>query len=135
MERLAKTKQILQKSIALSAYIRFLHLIDVIDSTGGWKKLDPLEESLLNKLVLMATKQDEPILVKDLISIVSIASQATLHGRVKSLERKGLINLIADQDDARKKHVYPTQLAMKRYEMLSDNFERALGSAEQAYAN
>ena len=57
MERLAKTKQILQKSIALSAYIRFLHLIDVIDSTGGWKKLDPLEESLLNKLVLMATKK------------------------------------------------------------------------------
>ena len=33
MERLAKTKQILQKSIALSAYIRFLHLIDV----GGFK--------------------------------------------------------------------------------------------------
>ena len=135
MEKLAKTKQILQKSIALSAYIRFLNSIDVIDVTGGWKKLDPLEEALLNKLFLMTTIQNEPILVGDLISISTLGSQATLHGRVKSLERKGLINLIADQDDARKKHVYPTQLAMKRYEMLSDNFERALGSAEQAYAN
>ena len=135
MERLAKTKQILQKSIALSAYIRFLNSIDVIDVTGGWKKLDPLEEALLNKLFLMTTIQNEPILVGDLISISTLGSQATLHGRVKSLERKGLINLMADKNDARKKHVYPTQLAMKRYEMLSDNFERALGSAEQAYAN
>ena len=135
MEKLAKTKQILQKSIALSAYIRFLNSIDVIDVTGGWKKLDPLEEALLNKLFLMTTIQNEPILVGDLISISTLGSQATLHGRVKSLERKGLINLMADKNDARKKHVYPTQLAMKRYEMLSDNFERALGSAEQAYAN
>ncbi|WP_225973406.1 hypothetical protein [Polynucleobacter paneuropaeus] len=84
MEKLAKTKQILQKSIALSAYIRFLNSIDVIDVTGGWKKLDPLEEALLNKLFLMTTIQNEPILVGDLISISTLGSQATLHGRVKS---------------------------------------------------
>ena len=126
MEKLAKTKQILQKSIALSAYIRFLNSIDVIDVTGGWKKLDPLEEALLNKLFLMTTIQNEPILVGDLISISTLGAQATLHGRVKSLERKGLINLMADKNDARKKHVYPTQMAMKRYEVLSVNFEKAL---------
>jgi len=126
MEKLASTKQAPQKSIASSAYIRFLNLLDVIDSARGCERLDPLEESLLDKLVLMATKQDCPILVGDLISISTLASQATLHGRVKSLERKGLINLISDIDDARKKHVYPTRLTIKRYEELSVNFEKAL---------
>ena len=126
MEKLDSTNQALQKSIASSAYIRFLNLLDVIDSSGGWVKLDPLEESLLNKLVLMTTKQDRLILVGDLISISTLASQATLHGRVKSLERKGLIDLISDKDDARKRHVNPTRLAMKRYKELSVNFEKAL---------
>ena len=106
------------------AYIRFLNLIDVLDRINPGKKLDAIEESLLNKIVLSA-HQDEIMLVGDLISLSEFGSQATLHGRLKNLRAMGLIDMAAEED-GRKKHVLPTKLAMKRYEELSKCLEKAV---------
>jgi DNA-binding MarR family transcriptional regulator len=101
-----------------SAYIRFLNLIDVLDRINPGKKLDAIEESLLNKI-------GQVILVGDLISLAELGSQATLHGRLKNLRAMGLIEMNADED-GRKKHVVPTKLAIKRYEELSKCLEKAV---------
>uniref|UniRef100_B1XSY9 Uncharacterized protein n=1 Tax=Polynucleobacter necessarius subsp. necessarius (strain STIR1) TaxID=452638 RepID=B1XSY9_POLNS len=72
-----------------SPYIKFLNLIDAIDRINPGKKLDCIEESLLDKIVAFAHAK-QAILVGDLISITCLGSQATLHGRLKKPQRFGL---------------------------------------------
>jgi len=101
-----------------SAYIRFLNLINAIDEQGADKRLDAIEEQLLEQ-VMRSSSQGREILVGDLISLGHIGSQATLHGRVKNLITAGYINPIADASDGRRKKLLPTKLAQQHYENLS----------------
>ena len=105
-----------------SSYLRFLNLIDVLDRINPGKKLDNIEEGLLNKIVL-SYQANESTLVGDLISLADLGSQATLHGRLKNLSAMGYIKMVAN-DDGRKKEVLPTQLALKRYEEISKCLEK-----------
>jgi hypothetical protein len=109
------------------SYIRFLNLLDALDRINPGKKLDSIEESLLDKIVNCAHLK-EPILVGDLISLAELGSQATLHGRLKNLSAMGYIKM-ASNTDGRKKKVLPTKLAIKRYEEISKCLEKAAKSA------
>jgi len=108
------------------AYLRFLNLIDAIDRIAPGKKLDCTEESLLNTVVL-SFHAKKPVLVGDLISLSGLGSQATLHGRLKTLSAMVYIKMAANED-GRKKEVIPTKLALKRYEELSKCLEKAAKS-------
>ena len=110
-----------------SSYIKFLNLIDTIDRINPGKKLDCIEESLLDKIVTCAHAK-QAILVGDLISIAELGSQATLHGRLKNLSAMGYIKM-ATNVDGRKKEVVPTKIAIKRYEEISKCLERAAKAA------
>jgi hypothetical protein len=107
-----------------SPYIKFLNLIDAIDRINPGKKLDCIEESLLDKIVTCAHAK-QAILVGDLISISDLGSQATLHGRLKNLNAMGYIKMAANAD-GRKKEVLPTKIALKRYEEISKCLEKAV---------
>lgn len=104
-------------------YLRFLNLIDALDRINPGKKLDSVEESLLNKIVLSSIAK-QSILVGDLISLSGLGSQATLHGRLKNLSAMGYIKMAANED-GRKKQVLPTKAALKRYEEISKCLEKA----------
>ena len=106
-----------------SCYIRFLNLIDALDRMNPGKKLDSVEESLLDKIIL-SFHENQSILVGDLISLSELGSQATLHGRLKNLSALGYIKMGANQD-GRKKEVVPSKMALKRYEELSKCLEKA----------
>ena len=107
-----------------SCYIRFLNLIDVLDRINPGKKLDFIEESLLDKIILsFHAKQFN--LVGDLISLSELGSQATLHGRLKNLSAMGYIKMAANED-GRKKEVVPSKIAIKRYEEISKCLEKAV---------
>ncbi|OYZ98572.1 MAG: hypothetical protein B7Y05_26965, partial [Polynucleobacter sp. 24-46-87] len=95
-----------------SCYIRFLNLIDALDRMNPGKKLDSVEESLLDKIIL-SFHENQSILVGDLISMSELGSQATLHGRLKNLSALGYIKMAANQD-GRKKEVVPSKMALKR---------------------
>jgi DNA-binding MarR family transcriptional regulator len=107
-----------------SPYIKFLNLIDALDRINPGKKLDCVEESLLDKIVACAHAK-QAILVGDLISITDLGSQATLHGRLKNLSAMGYIKMAANAD-GRKKEVLPTKMALKRYEEISRCLEKSL---------
>ena len=110
-----------------SPYIKFLNLIDALDRINPGKRLDNVEESLLDRVILSA-HEGQSILVGDLISIADLGSQATLHGRLKNLSAMGYIKLAANSD-GRKKEVLPTKMALKRYEELSKCLEKAVKTA------
>ena len=109
------------------SYIRFLNLLDDLDRINPSKKLDSIEESLLDKIVNCSYLK-ESVLVGDLISLAELGSQATLHGRLKNLSAVGYIKM-ASSTDGRKKEVLPTKLALKRYEEISKCLEKAAKSA------
>ena len=106
-----------------SAYLRFLNLIDALDRINPGKKLDYIEEGLLDQVVACAHSK-KSVLVGDLISLSELGSQATLHGRLKNLSAMGYIKM-GSNDDGRKKAVLPTKLALKRYEEISRCLEKA----------
>ena len=110
-------------TIKSTSYIRFLNLIDALDRMNPGKKLDSTEESLLDRIVL-SFHAKQAILVGDLISISELGSQATLHGRLKSISAMGYIKMAANED-GRKKEVVPTKIALKRYEEISKCLEKA----------
>jgi DNA-binding MarR family transcriptional regulator len=88
------------------------------------KKLDAIEERLLDKIILGFHAQ-QSLLVGDLISLSELGSQATLHGRLKNLSAMGYIKMAANED-GRKKEVVPTKIAIKRYEEISKCLEKAV---------
>ena len=106
-----------------SPYLRFLNLIDSLDRINPGKKLDFIEESLLNKIVL-CSQANQSILVGDLISLAELGSQATLHGRLKNLSAMGFIKMAANEDGL-KKVVLTSKAALKRYEEMSKCLEKA----------
>lgn len=116
-----------------SSYIKFLNLIDAIDRINPGKKLDYIEESLLDKIVACAHAK-QAILVGDLISITDLGSQATLHGRLKNLSAMGYIKMAANAD-GRKKEVLPTKMALKRYEEISKCLEKAIKATLDSLAS
>jgi hypothetical protein len=108
-------------------YLRFLNLIDALDRMNPGKKLDYIEERLLDK-VIRAADLKQVILVGDLISLDELGSQATLHGRLKNLSAMGYVKLTSNAD-GRKKEVVPSKFALKRYEEMSKCLEKAVKSA------
>ena len=101
-----------------NSYIRFLNCVEAFETRNNAEALDATQTQLLD-MVMIAHSKDREVLVGDLLALGNIGSQATLHGRVKSLVKAGYITLLTDSVDGRKKKVVPTKLAIKRYEELS----------------
>jgi len=116
------------RAIKPTAYIRFLNYLDSLDRLNPGKKLDSIEEQLLNRITLSAS-QGKDLLVGDLISLSELGSPATLHGRIKNLVVMGYVKLNEDKADGRKKFVITTAKALKHYEHLSACLEKALNGS------
>lgn len=112
------------KAIKPSAYARFLNALDSLDRISPSKKLDSIEEQLLNHIYL-ASVNGETLLVGDVILLEKFGSQATLHGRLKNLVGKGFIQLVDDKADGRRKSVHITAKAEKHYQQLSECLSKA----------
>jgi DNA-binding MarR family transcriptional regulator len=106
-------------------YVQFLHYLDSSDLVSSGKTLDSKEEQLLNQITL-GFFRGKHLFVGDLIGLIELGSQATLHGRIMSLTSMGFIKLTRDSLDGRKKYITPTAKAIKHYEKLSACLEKAL---------
>jgi len=113
------------RAIKPSAYARFLNALDSLDRMSPSKKLDSIEEQLLDHIYL-ASVSGEKLLVGDVILLDQFGSQATLHGRLKNLVGKGFIQLHGDKADGRRKSVQITNKAEKHYQQLSECLSKAI---------
>lgn len=108
------------------AYVRYLACLEALEVPKS-KSLDSTEHQLLDYLMVQ-TNRAHAVLVGDLLALAHIGSPATLHQRVKHLERMGYIRLSSKVQDARKKEVHPTAQTLRYYENLSACMQDALGS-------
>ena len=112
-----------------SAYLNFLGIVEDSKQSNPAASLGSIELQLLEH-ILLAHNKSHSLLVGDLISLSQIGSQATLHGRIKSLVSLGYLKLVQDQNDARKKLVVPTRLSDKYLDFMSECLVKAAKQGE-----
>jgi len=104
--------------IERNSYLEFLKRLKILESKSSIRNLDPIETLLLNHL-MQKDFEKTIVFVGDLLKLDHVGSQATIHGRIKSLIKIGYIVLITQENDARQKRVMPTPLAYSRLKSLS----------------
>jgi len=99
-------------------YLRFLQLTgELPGERSSLLPLDPLEERILT-LVACTAQDNVRLSVRDLMAQSGLGSPATLHGRLKSMRRKGWVRL-ADTDNSRRKQIELTEAAWRYFDRLS----------------
>ena len=78
-----------------------------LESQTSYDKLDALTQRLL-EWIHMRTGSGELLYVQEIVMQSGVASPATIHKGLVSLERAKLISLRVDADDARRRIVAPT---------------------------
>jgi DNA-binding MarR family transcriptional regulator len=116
-----------KKTRPADIYVRFLQLAEAIRGLPSLPPLDPLEERILS-LVARSAQETRRLSVRDMMSIDELGSPATIHGRLKSMRKKGWIQLL-DTEDARRKQVSLTPAALKHLDKLSQCLVRATQEA------
>ncbi len=103
---------------------KYFDYLAILDKSNKQLDLDAIDELLLN-VIAKASYEERTLNVKDLLGLKEVASQATIHGRLKKLAEKKLISLKVNGVDGRVKEVMLTKLANKRFELLSKTIDKA----------
>jgi len=112
-------------------YMRFLQLTEALPGErSSLLPLDPLEERILMRVARTA-QDDERLSVRDLMAQSELGSPSTLHGRLKSMRKKGWFRL-ADTEDSRRKQIELTEAAWRHFDRLSAYVMKALGGGDTA---
>ena len=112
------------RSIKADAYMQFMSLRLSLRDRSGLPSLDPLEERLL-EMVALASEPGERLSVTEVITTSELGSPTTLHGRLKSLRTKGLIEL-AYTDEASRRQLQLTRSGMSYLDAISKCMVAAL---------
>ena len=94
-----------------SVYLALSRDFDLINKRFNLER--PLEISMLNA-IYEAYLTQVPLRVLDLLLLEGLASQATLHATLKTLQVKKLVETKVDPADGRSKLVFPSKSALRR---------------------
>jgi hypothetical protein len=107
-----------------ATYLRFLNLVQAIREIPTFPAMDPVEERLLTMLAGV-WHLEKKISVLEAMSLTNEISATTAHRRLKTLRKKGMIDLDTDQSDSRVKYVVPTALAKQYFTTLGQALDKA----------
>ena len=105
-------------------YMRFLNLVQAVKERADFPEIDPVEERVLN-ILAARWHTGIKITVLETISMLGEFSATTLHRRLKSLRKKGMIGVDYDDEDARIKYVVPTKVTLAYFAQLGDALAKA----------
>lgn len=106
------------------AYLRFLSLVHAIREIPTFPAMDPVEERLLTMLAAV-WHVEKKISVLQAMSLTDEISATTAHRRLKTLRKKGMIELDTDKTDSRIKYVVPTELTKHYFVTLGQALDKA----------
>ena len=104
-------------TVASLAYMKFLHLSQAVNELPQFPSLDPTEERLLNYFA-SAWFSGKKLTVLETMNRTPEISPSTVHRRLKTLRKKGFINLDVDQIDNRIKYIVHTDLTNRYFAHL-----------------
>ena len=99
-------------------YLKFLNLVDALRDMPTFPKIDPIEERLLD-LLAIAWSSGRRVTVLEAMRMSPDRSSATVHRLLKSMLKKGVIELEPDAEDGRVKHVVPTAATNQYFARLN----------------
>ena len=105
-------------------YLRFLNLVQAIKQIPTFPSMDPVEERLLSMLGV-SWHNGKKISVLEAMGLSTEISATTAHRRLKTLRKKGMIDLDIDKIDSRVKYVVPTPLAEQYFLTLGQAIDQA----------
>lgn len=109
------------------AYVRFLNLARAVRELPSFPDLDAVEEQLLNAFA-SAWNKGQYLRVLEAMEMFPDVSGSTVHRRLVSLRKKGMIALNVDEDNQRVKYIMPTPLSNRYFSKLGE----CLGKAARA---
>jgi DNA-binding MarR family transcriptional regulator len=99
-------------------YLRFLHQMHRTTKMGRLVDLEPVCSRLLDEIAI-EDHSSSPLTVTALMGLSHIASPATLHRKMQSLIKEGLIELSTDAHNKRSKFVVLSKKGQRLYQTLS----------------
>ncbi len=102
----------------MDAWISFRNLLDNVTSGTEYAKLDLIGQRLL-EWIAVRNQREEPLYVQEIVMKSEVAAPATIHKGIAILEREGLITLVTDQVDSRRRIVNISSQAQKLLAKLS----------------
>ena len=110
-----------------NTYTKFLNLVQAIRDLPAFPPLDPLEERLLNQLASQ-WHAGQRVTVLEAMQMSSDVSAATVHRRLKTLRKKGMLALSEHETDNRIRFIVPTALTTKYFAKMGQCLDLALRS-------
>ncbi len=102
----------------MDAWISFRNLLDNVTSGTEYAKLDLIGQRLL-EWIAVRNQREEPLYVQEIVMKSEVASPATIHKGIAILECEGLITLVTDSADSRRRIVKISSQAQKLLAKLS----------------
>ena len=102
----------------INAWLNLRQLIDVVNNDTDLKSIDERSQRLLEWIVAHYSSE-RPMFVQTIVMKSEVASPATIHKGLSILEREGLISVVVDPEDTRRRIVSPTERARKLMAKLS----------------
>jgi DNA-binding IclR family transcriptional regulator len=106
------------------AYFRFLNLAEAVHALPTAPKLDAAEERLLEALTA-SWSAGHALTVTETMSLSAAGAPATVHRKLASLKKHGLVAMDESHGDLRVKTVVPTPRALDYFEQLAACLEEA----------
>lgn len=100
-----------------TSYLKFIHLAQALRALPGMPVLDPIEERLLHSLALSWFSNKDATVLETMRTTPDM-SPSTVHRRLKTLRKKGLIHFDVDAEDNRIKYIVKTDFADKYFAQL-----------------
>lgn len=109
---------------AASTYLKFLNLVQAIRTQPFFPSIDPVEEKLLN-MFAAAWHTGKPLTVLEAMGMMGDVSASTVHRRLVSLRKKGLIDYQLDRLDNRVKYIVGTVATDEYFAQLGKCLDQA----------
>ena len=102
----------------MDTWISLRKLLDTVSSGTEYANLDLISQRLL-EWIAVRNQREDPLYVQEIVMKSDVASPATIHKGIAILEREGLITLVTDQVDSRRRIVNISSQAQKLLAKLS----------------
>lgn len=108
-----------------ASYLKFIHLTHALKALPGLPTLDPIEERLLNYLAVAWFSSKEATVLETMRTTPEM-SPSTVHRRLKTLRKKGLLHFDVDANDNRIKYIVKTDLTDDYFARLGKCMDSAI---------
>ncbi|MFN4960997.1 MAG: hypothetical protein ACK5E2_09260 [Burkholderiales bacterium] len=106
----------------MKTWIALRALLDSLESQTDYKNLDAGSQRLLEWIAVRVQKE-APLYIQEIILRSEVASPATVHKLLATLEHAGLISMTVDVSDSRRRIVQITTQASRLFGKLDKGLE------------